>query len=219
MSSNKKKHKKHHAVLPYITTPLCYVLASLIIVIPIGIIALNFAVSFVHKAQPSFAYSIADIELNEAAYTPSDVTQGIVKRPELSAGDKVGELECENAGLSCDVFFGNNNVSSRQGAGMSHEILPGDTGVVTINARRATAFKSLKNVKEGDRIRLKTSWGNFVYSVSSVTVSSTPPEETMPQSLLLACSSGDKVFANYNEEKLFVLADIESGPQLEEVQE
>ena len=217
--STKKKNKsdKHHAVLPYITTPAIYVALSFILVIPMGLIMLNAAVSLVHKAQPSFAYSVSDIKLNKDAYKPSKATQGTVHRPSVKAGDKVAELTCENAGLSCDVFLGRNYVSFSEGAGMLSDVLPGDTGVTEVYANRATAFKSLKNVKKGDKIMLNTSWGNFVYSVSAVKVSATPPEETMPQSLLLVCASGDSVFSNYNDEKLFVLADIESGPQLEEV--
>lgn len=219
MSSKKKKHKKHYAVLPYLTTPLCYLLASLIIVLPMSFIMLSFSVKLVHKAQPGFAHSVADITLNDDAYKPSAVTQGTVKRPAVTVGDKVGELVCENAGLSCNVYYGRNRISYRQGAGLLSKILPGDTGVTEIYANRCTVFKSLKNVKTGDKIKLNTNWGEFVYSVSAVKTDTEPPDDTMPQSLLLVCSSGDDVFANYNEEKLFVLADIESGPQLEEVQE
>lgn len=216
-SKKKKKSDKHRAVLPYITTPVIYVALSMIIVLPMSLIMLNSAVKLVHKAQPSFAYSVSDIQLNKEAYKPSKVNQGRVARPAAKAGDKVAELCCENAGLSCDVFLGRNYVSFSEGAGMLSDVLPGDTGVTEIYANRSTAFKSLKNVKTGDKIRLSTNWGNFVYSVSAVKVSATPPDDTMPQSLLLVCASNDNVFSNFNDEKLFVLADIESGPQLEEV--
>ncbi len=219
MSEKKKKRKKHRAVLPYITKPLTYLLISLVIVIPLALILLNYSVNLVHKAQPSFAFSISDIQLNDSAYVKSDVKSGTVKRPGLSAGDKVGELSCNGAGFSCNVYYGKNRISLKRGAGMTTDVLPGDRGVCEMYGERANAFKAVKNLKVGDTLTLDTSWGSFVYSVSAVQVSEQPPEDTMPQSLLLVCAADDTVYSNLNEEKLYVLADIESGPQLEEVQE
>ena len=218
MSEKKRKRIKHRAVLPYITTPIIYLLISLIIIVPLCFILLNYSVSLVHKAQPSFAYSISDVELSTESFKKSDVKSGTVSRPALEAGEKAAQLSCKAAGLSCDVFYGRNRVSYRQGAGLKTEILPGDTGVSEIYGERADAFKPLKNLKIGDRLVLETSWGTFVYSVSDLKTGTQPPEDTMPQCLLLVTSNDDKVFSNLNEEKLYVLADIESGPELEEVQ-
>ena len=218
MSEHKKTRKKHRAVLPYITTPLIYLLLSLIIIIPLCLVLLNYSVSLVHKAQPSFAYSISDVKLNDDAYKKSDVKSGTVARPVLKAGDKIGELSCSGAGFSCNVYYGENRISFRKGAGMRTEILPGDTGVCELFGERANAFKAVKNLKIGDKLKLETSWGSFVYSVSAVEVSAQPPEDTMPQSLLLVTANDEKVYSNLNEERLYILADIESGPQLEEVQ-
>ena len=220
MSENKKRKtkRKHHTIKPYFTNPLIYFLLSMIIVIPIALLLLRYSISFVHKAQPSFDYSISDIEINDSAYKENVYDSGTVSRPVLHAGDKVGELQCREAGLSCNVYYGENRISVRNGAGMKTDILPGDTGICEMFGERSNAFRAVKNLKVGDTIKLNTSWGKFTYSVSDVVVDTQPPEDTMPQSLLLICAGSDKVFSNLNEEKLYVLADIESGPQLEEVQ-
>lgn len=218
MSEKKRKRKKHRAVIPYITTPLIYLAASMIIVVPMCLVALNYAVNLVHKAQPSFSYSISDIELNSDGFVPSTQNSGTVKRPELKVGDKAAQLSCAETGLSCDVFFGRNRASFRQGAGMKTDILPGDTGVCELYGYRADTFKSLKNLKIGDKLKLETSWGTFIYSVSDITTATEPPADTMNQSLLLVTESDDTAFSYLNDESLYVLADIESGPQLEEVQ-
>ena len=218
MSTKKRKKRKHRAFLPYFTTPAIYVLISLLIVIPMCVILLNLSVKFVHKAQPSFAFSISDIELKDEAFKADGTNSGTVKRPSPAAGDKIAELSCEEAGFKCNVYYGANRVSLRSGAGMYTDILAGDTGVCRIAGERASAFSAVGNIKEGDKLRLVTNWGSFVYSVSKISTGAEPPEETMPQSLLLITESGDKAFSAFNEENTYILADIESGVQLEEEQ-
>ena len=216
MSEKKKKRHHHHTILPYIATPLIYVLISLVIVVPIGIGVLNYSVNLVHKAQPSFPYSVSEIELNDSAYKPNFVKSGTVARPKIDSGDKIGEIKCKAFGLEGNVYYGENRVSFRKGAGMKTDVLPGDTGVCEIYGERAGVFSNLDSVKVGDKITLDTNWGEFVYSVADIKRGTEAPEETMPQGLMLVTSVGDKAFSNFNEEKLYVLADIESGPQLEE---
>ncbi len=218
MSTKKRKKKKHHALLPYFTTPAIYVLLSLLIVIPMCLILLNVSVKLVHKAQPSFAFSISDIELDDSAFKADNTQSGTVKRPTPASGDKIAELSCDSAGFKCNVYYGANRVSFRNGAGMYTEVLAGDTGVCKIAGERASAFAAVGNIKEGDKLRLVTNWGSFVYSVSKISTGTEPPEETMPQSLLLITESGDKAFSDFNEGNMYILADIESGVQLEEEQ-
>ncbi len=216
MSTRKRRKRKHHAFLPYFTTPLIYVALSLIIVIPLCLILLNVSVGLVHKAQPSFAYSISDIELDDSAFKADTKNTGTVARPAPESGDKIAELSCDEAGFKCSVYYGANRVSMRKGAGMYTDVLAGDTGVCRIAGERAAAFGAIGNIKEGDKLRLTTNWGSFVYCVSKISTGTEPPEDTMPQSLLLITENGNKAFSNFNDESLYILADIESGVQLEE---
>ena len=47
----KRHHKKHHTVMPYIVTPIIYVLIAMIVIVPASIGLMNTAVNLVHRAQ------------------------------------------------------------------------------------------------------------------------------------------------------------------------
>ena len=219
MSKKKKKHKKRSAVLPYFVNPVIYVLIALIVAVPVSLGVFNVVKNYVHKAQNRLSIGIEEYGVRSEGYENSDASVGTVTLPVVRVNHKMGELTCEDAGISCDVYYCSNYVTRRSGAAMfSDSAFPGENGVCEIRGNRQTYFKGLKNVKKGDRITLRTPWGTYVYIVSAVTVSDTAPSATMPQCLLLRCSEDDRVYSNLSPEKLYVLAECESGPQAEEVQ-
>ena len=219
MSNKRKKHKKRSAVLPYLVTPIVFVLITLVFAIPASLGIFGFAKNYVHRAQSKLGMTIEEYGVDDQSYAPGRVTVGNVTVPEVKLNQKIGELSCEEAGVSCNVYYGSNRITRRNGAAVSSDSkLPGFNGVCEIKGTRSTYFKGVKNIEPGDKITLTTAWGIYVYSVSAVTVAEQPPTATMPQSLLLTCSADDGAFSNFGESRLYVLADCESGPQAEEVQ-
>ena len=213
------KSKKHHAVLPYITTPLVFILISMVFIIPISLGLLKFAVNPVHKAQQTLVMTVAEIETDSSDYVAAENESGTVSVPWFDAGKKLGELTCSPAGLSCDVFMGHNRVSDRSGAGLSYEAAKcGQGRDVRVYANATGAFKSLYNVKTGDEIVFQTSWGLYKYKVSVITEAKEPPEETGSERLILSTATSREPFAALSGNKLYVIADFVSGPKAEEVQ-
>ncbi len=223
MSDNKKKtQKKHHTVREYVLTPIVFVLISLIVVLPLSFALLKFSISTAHKVYSSFSMTSYDFRLDDSTYTKSGVKNGTVTIPSIKYGDKIGELKIRKAGIETSVYYGRNIVSAKYGAGLkTSEKLPGQNGTVEIYANVSGAFSSLNKLEVGDEIKLSTSWGEYVYTVSDVTVDIDMPEAIFPQTLLLYTANDSKVFSTLNEEKLFVLSECKSGPQaeFEEVQE
>lgn len=212
-----KQDKSDKVLLPYFTKPLTYFLIGLVIVLPIAFGLLHAAVTVVHRAQPHFAKTQYEIQLNDAAYTSSDAASGRATIPTLAAGDKLGTLCCVDKGLNTDVYYGGNRVSYRGGVGLSSQsALPGQGAEINIKGYAAGAFKALANLEEADMITLATSWGVYQYEVINAAVAEKPATADGEQ-LVLSCAKSKNAFANFDDEKLYVIARYLSGPSAEEV--
>jgi LPXTG-site transpeptidase (sortase) family protein len=172
---------------------------------------MNSAIDTVHTAQQTLTIDYNDI-------SASDDYSGVVgesaEKPKSIS--KFGVITCENAGLNADAYYGINRVSLRDGAGVkSNSSLPGDDGEVAVYGYASTAFKALQYVEIGDVITFETSWGVYQYQVTDIVTSSKAPKSNAGQSLVLASSKNSKAFADFSDEKLFVLADLISSSQVE----
>lgn len=207
-----RRHRKNHfSVLPYILTPVIFVLISLIVIVPVSVHMMNIAIDTVHKAQETLSIDFNDIKANNN-YSASDSD-----RP--TGVSKFGIITCENAGLNADAYYGMNRVSLRNGAGVSSESsLPGDKGTVNVYGYTSTAFKALKYVETGDVITFETGWGVYRYEVKDVLTSDSAPESNAEQSLILASAENSKAFSSFNDEKLYILAELISADPTGEVQ-
>ena len=215
-SSDEKRSEK--VMASYIVRPLLFVLISLIVIIPLSLGMLKIAVNTVHKAQSGLLITLNDISINTDSFTPSDKFSGTVALPEFTYCEKVGELSCEEKGLNTDVFYDINRVSLRSGAGISREAgMPGTGGAVEIKGDVSKGFKALENLKEGDMLVFQTSWGFYEYRVSAVEIAQEAPECEADEYLVLRTQSSKNAFACLDENKMFVVAELVSGPTAEEV--
>ena len=165
-NSKRKSHKKHYTVLPYFSTPIVYVLVSLIAIMPICFVLMNVAVTAVHSAQKTLTPDFCDITAS-SEYKPSTKSSGTAEIPKFSVSKKIGKIVCDGAGLNAGVYYGLNRVSLRYGAALNAKTaLPGQSKTVQVFGYSSTAFKALKNVKKGDTISFETEWGTYTYSVT-----------------------------------------------------
>lgn len=214
-NSKRKSHKKHYTVLPYFSTPIIYVLISLVAIIPACVLLMNVAVATVHSAQKTLTPDFCDISVNNE-YTPSAKTSGTVDIPKLAAAKKFGKIVCDNAGLNTGVYYGLNRVSLRNGAALNTKAaLPGMQNSVQVFGYSSTAFKALKNISDGDLISFETEWGTYSYSVYDICVLNNAPSVEKGD-LLLATDLGD-AFSFQNGKMLYVTARFVSGPTVKEV--
>lgn len=184
----KKHHKKHRVVLPYITTPIVYLLISLIIVVPAAFIGMNIAVNAVHKAQQVLTVDYNDIDI-------STDTDG-----NLTACDYIGNIECPQLGLKSDIYYGINRVSLRNGCGMEYD----ENGALNIVGYSAAAFKPLLNVKIDNVFTLTTKDGEKMYRVSEI--ANKPVKNTDESTLVLCTTKSNEAFSYYAKDKLYVVA-------------
>jgi len=86
-------------------------------------------------------------------------------------GSLVGRVEIPDLRLSAVVFQGTSD--SILGRGVGHvdgSALPGQPGNVVLAAHRDTFFRSLRNIRKGDVIRVTTPSGTHAYTVNSTEV-------------------------------------------------
>jgi sortase A len=107
----------------------------------------------------------------EAFKTPRDspwMTRAEATRREASSSGLVGRIEIERLGLSVLVVEGTTSRSLRRGVGhVEGTAYPGERGNVGLAGHRDTYFRPLRKIESGDRIRLKTPDGHFVYEVDT----------------------------------------------------
>ena len=217
-SNKKQSSRHHHSAMDYIRIPVLFVLIACIAVVPAGLILLRVTENAVHSAQETLIMTYSDILPQSASFKPSSTTGGAVSISEPRVAEKIGELSCPTAGLHTDVYYVINRVSLRNGAAMSKKNgFPGQGERITVNGNAATAFKALYNVQVDDVITLQTTWGVYRYRVVSTDVANAEDIYTLGETLVLATAKSQKAFAYYNEEKLYVVAELIEGPTVTEV--
>jgi sortase A len=88
------------------------------------------------------------------------------RRPPMARGSTIGRLEIPRINISAVVREGSDEKTLKRAAGhVPYTPLPGEHGNVGIAAHRDSFFRNLRNIREGDVIRMKTSWGLYEYKV------------------------------------------------------
>lgn len=151
--------------------------------------------------------------------------EGELKRSEAdlpNLGSCYGRILCEKIGLSAPLYYGDSDVILEKGAGQYISSgLPGEGRPILVGAHDIGYFEPLKDIEQGDRIELTTSYGVFQYQVTDITVgeaSSIGKKELRhpyEELILYTCYP----FGGFLEEKsqrYFVAAEKISGPILKE---
>jgi len=92
-------------------------------------------------------------------------------RRHVPSGEDLGRIEIPRLRISAIVRQGvDDNVLSRAVGHVPSTALPGEKGNVGLAAHRDSYFRNLRDVKEGDTIRIVTSDGTWEYSVQSTQI-------------------------------------------------
>lgn len=86
-------------------------------------------------------------------------------------GDQFGELIIEDCQINVKMFFGDGNNELNNGVGVySGSFIPGYGKTILIAGHNNTYFNGLKYAKKGQKVKLRTSYGNYTYEITEVTV-------------------------------------------------
>lgn len=131
---------------------------------------LNVAFSDSMKTTVSAADSIVvsgDIDTFEMAPDTRTSSTGKVVYP--SFGEQYAMLSCESVNLYVPVYWGSSEELLKNGAcQLTASAVAGDKGNTVIDAHVNTFFEHLQDVKEGDIVKINTSYGEFTYKVKTI---------------------------------------------------
>lgn len=206
----KKADKKiKNSALLYIIVPLVFTAVMLVLLIPAAAAADKAADKYIAQLTSSFADGNNDIvTVDENPYVPDYTDSGDVELTEnFSAGDRIGTLVCENAGVNSDIYYGSGVQIFTRGAGLNSEYsLFGGNGSVLLEGFGSSGLKNFENISVGDIIRVTTVYGTFEYSVTDESA------ETSDADLILRINDAKAPF--YSGTERYVCADKISGPAL-----
>ena len=213
------KHKKDNTARNMILLALGFVLLAMALCITAGASAgelvqtrLNVAVDL---GAPVYQYT-------EEGNQPQE---GELKKSEAvtpSVGSRFGTILCERIGLKAPLYYGDSKEILTRGAGQyTGSGLPGEGRPILAGAHDSGYFAPLQNIKKDDIIKVNTSYGEFQYKVTDLTVKNASSitkkdlEHTGEELVLYTCWP----FGPLTEEKTqryFVAAEKIAGPVLVE---
>lgn len=160
---NDEKGKKTHKrgifknYLIYIISFLAIALAVMICAI---IIINKPATDFVHNIESNFAMEVRDIEINDSY---PDTDNGEYK---FTYGDLMGNVSIESCGLNCNIYYGDNRVSYRNGVGYAENSGEFGSGKLSvIKGFDETYFSCLKYAEVGDIITVTIGDNSYNYRI------------------------------------------------------
>lgn len=180
-------------------------------------LATNVTQLIMTDSAPDFTINYTNV-FNPGSVEISD--DNTVKRadvPVAQYGDLYAYVRCEDIGLDCPVYMGDNNEILKLGAGqISATYQPGFGSLIMIGAHNNTFFNCLKNIQNGQIITMETNYGTYSYKVVStetrdVTGMSAYDFFTDHEQLLLyTCYPFDMLA--HTDYRFMVHADLISGP-------
>lgn len=171
---------------------------------------------FLQDDEPGYSHSYENI------FTPSDNSGDTVNAEDVdypSIDKQFGTLEIKNRGVEAKLFFGDGYVALRNGVGVyAGSFIPGYGKTILVSGHNNTYFNGLKKVKEGDIVKIRTSYGNYEYRVNSTKIAAAKDKTTYnldadeENLIMYTCYPFDEL--GLTEQRFFVYADKISGPEI-----
>lgn len=132
-------------------------------------------------------------------------------------GEMFGELIIDDCSVEAPLFLGDNSVALRNGVGIYYgSCIPGYGKTILVAGHNSTFFNGLKNAEKGQKIVIKTSYGNYEYKIKDIAVKRANDSSAYDLSadeenlILYTCYPFDEL--GLTSRRYFVYADYVSGP-------
>lgn len=177
-------HSKRHAfngknfiILPIIFCALIYLVAFFVLAPSVSSFV-SIGSMFFSSGSKDFSEEYNNIFVpveetpkgsNENSGNPNSIKLSEIDFP--GYGDQFGELIIEDCQVDTKLFFGDNNVALNNGVGIySGSAIPGYGKTILVAGHNNTYFNGLKYAKIGQQIKIRTSYGNFVYEITDIQI-------------------------------------------------
>jgi len=136
----------------------------------VGCLAIGYCAFIWGRAQ--FDQAQANWALDHVLPGDAGTNDGTAAAPKGAAeGSLVGRIDIPRLDLSVIVFEGTSDDTLARGVGhLRGTAAPGQLGNFVLAAHRDTYFRSLRDIRQGDRISVKAPDGDYQYSVDSTAI-------------------------------------------------
>lgn len=135
-------------------------------------------------------------------------------------GEQFGELIIEDCSIDNNLFFGDGNVALRNGVGIYNgSFIPGYGKTILVAGHNNTYFNGLKNAEAGQKVTIRTSYGNYTYKITETAVKKATDTSAYDLSadyenlIMYTCYPFDEL--GLTDKRFFVYAKYVSGPQID----
>lgn len=208
MSEEKsRKTRKRGIFQNYFIYIFCFHVIALAVTVVALLIANDPVTEFVHTLENRFPMYVRDI-------TEDMDPESREKEFIGSYGNKIGNVTIESCGVNCDVYYGANRASMRNGVGFQSdkESLDHSEGIKLITGYDETYFSSLKFADIGDVIQVSTNNGEYQYRITDAKYidADTQAYQAEDTDMLVLCSM-PSVFSEHSGEYYYVFAQRMNG--------
>ena len=135
-------------------------------------------------------------------------------------GEQFGELIIEDCSIENKLFFGDGSVPLRNGVGVYNgSFIPGYGKTILVAGHNNTYFNGLKNAEAGQKVTIRTSYGNYTYEITDTAVKKATDTSAYDLSadkenlIMYTCYPFDEL--GLTDKRFFVYAKYVSGPQID----
>lgn len=158
----------------------------------------------------------------ENIFTPSNNSGDTVNAEDVeypSIDKQFGTLKIENCSVDAKLFFGDGSIALRNGVGVyAGSFIPGYGRTILISGHNNTYFNGLKNVKKGDIVKIRTSYGNYEYRINKTGIAKADDKSAYDLNaqeenlIMYTCYPFDEL--GLTEKRFFVYGEKISGPAI-----
>ncbi len=234
MSDYKKKTRHRHSkfdgksfiILPIIFFAGTYLVFYLALAPSFGTLASAVGMFFSDNEKDySTEYENIFVPVSENSSLPTktegDATYIDLKDVEYpNYGNQFGELIISDCGIDNKLFFGDGDVALRNGVGIyAGSFIPGYGGTILVAGHNNTYFNGLKYAEKGQKVIIRTSYGNYEYRITDTAVKEYTDSSAYDLSadyenlIMYTCYPFDEL--GLTEYRYFVYAEFVSGNRID----
>lgn len=135
-------------------------------------------------------------------------------------GDQFGELIIDDCQVETKLFFGDGDVQLNNGVGVYYgSFIPGYGKTILVAGHNNTFFNGLKYAQNGQKVKIRTSYGNYTYEITDVQIkdhNDTSAYDLGKQEenlIMYTCYPFDEL--GLTPDRCFVYAKLVSGPVID----
>lgn len=135
-------------------------------------------------------------------------------------GEQFGELIIEDCQINAKLFFGDGNTALNNGVGIYNgSSIPGYGKTILVAGHNNTYFNGLKYAEKNQKIKIRTSYGNYIYEITDIQIKTNTDTTAYDLSadyenlILYTCYPFDEL--GLTPRRCFVYAKLISGPSID----